>query len=122
VRPSVKGGIGLRSGFGLNGIEAGEIDDDGLGAAANDDPGDGLFGGIQFLMGQSCGNENKVTGTGSFGMFTVTAPADLSTAAEHVNNCFLLAMVVHGTGGMWLGDHNAPANMGRAGKSAIDGG
>src|SRR5258705_4744316 len=112
----------LRSGCGCRGIEAGEVDHDGLGAAANDDPGDGLFGGIQFLMGQFCGNENKVTGTGSFGVLTVAAPADLSTAAEHVNDGFLLAMVVNGTSSMRLGDHYAATNMRGAGKKAVDGG
>jgi len=77
--------------------------------------------GVKFLVGKVGGNKNEVTGTHGFGAFAVAAPADLPTAAKHVNDGFLLT-VVHGTGGMWLGDHNATANMGRAGKSAVDGG
>src|SRR5882724_12006459 len=60
---------GLPSGGGCYGIEAGEIDDNRLRTAANDDPGDGLGGGIQFLVRKVGGNENKVTGTHGFGRF-----------------------------------------------------
>ena len=116
------GSSGLTGGCGRDGIEAGKVDDEGLGTAANDDPGDGLGGGVKFLVGQMGGNENEVTGTHGFGKFAVAAPADLSTAAEHVNDGFLFAVVMHGTGGMWLGDHNAATDMRGAGKIAVDGG
>jgi hypothetical protein len=112
----------LRSCCGCDGIEAGEVDYEGLGAAANDYPGDGLGGGIQFLVRKVGGNENKVTGTHGFGRFAVAAPADLPTAGEHVNDGFLFAVVVDGTSGMWLGDHYAGTDTGRAGKIAVDGG
>ena len=67
-------------------------------------------------------NENEVTRAHGFGTFAVAAPADLSTAAEHVNDGFLLTVVVHGTGGMRLGNHYAATDMGGAGKIAVDGG
>jgi hypothetical protein len=72
-------------------------------------------------MGKVGGNENEVTGTHGFGAFAVAAPADLSIAGENVNNGFLVAVVVHGTGGVWLGDHYAPTDMGGAGKIAVNG-
>ena len=93
-----------------------------MGTAANDDPGDGLGGGVKFLMGKVGGNENEVTGTHGFETFAVAAPADLSTAAQHVNDGFLFAVVMHGTSGMWLGDHYAATDMCGAGKIAVDGG
>jgi hypothetical protein len=112
----------LTRGCGCDGIEAGEVDDEGLGTTANDDPGDGFAGGINFLVGKVGGNEQKVAGTHGFGTFAVAAPADLSSAAKHVNYGFLLAVVVDGTSGMWLGNHHAATNMGGAGKIAVDGG
>ena len=112
----------LPSGGGCYGIEAGEIDDNRLRTAANDDPGDGLGGGIQFLVRKVGGNENKVTGTHGFGRFAVAFPTDLPIAGEHVNDGFLLAVMVDGTSGMWLGDHYAGTDLGRAGKIAVDGG
>ena len=112
----------LRRGRGCDGIETGEIDDDGLGTATNDDPGDGFGGGINFLMGKVGGYENEVAGTHGFGTFAIAAPADLSSAAKHVNDGFLLAMVVHRARRMWLGDHHAATEMRRAGKIAVDGG
>jgi len=92
-----------------------------LGAAANDDPGDGFGGGVKFLVGKVGGYENEVTGTHGFGAFAVAAPADLSIAAEDVNDGFLVAVVVHGTSGVWLGDHYAATDMGGAGKIAVNG-
>ena len=72
-------------------------------------------------MGKFGGNENEVAGTHGFGVFAVAAPTDLSTAAEHVNYCFLLAVVVYGTSGMWLGDHYAATVVSSAfaGKSKV---
>ena len=92
-----------------------------MGTAANDDPGDGFGGGVKFLVGKVGGNENEVTGTHGFGAFAVEAPADLSIAAEDVNDGFLVAVVVHGTGGVWLRDHYAATDMGGAGKIAVNG-
>jgi hypothetical protein len=103
------------------GSKPGEVDDEGLWTAANDDPGDGLGRGVKFLVGKVGGNKNEVTGTHGFGAFAVAAPADLPTAAKHVNDGFLLT-VVHGTGGMCLGNHYAATDMGGTGKIAIDGG
>ena len=66
-------------------------------------------------------NENEVTGAHGFGVFAVAAPADLSIAAEDVNDGFLVAVVVHGTSGVWLGNHYAATDMGGAGKIAVNG-
>jgi len=66
-------------------------------------------------------NENEVTGAHGFGAFAVAAPADLSIAAEDVNDGFLVAVVVHGTSGVWLGNHYAATDMGGAGKIAVNG-
>jgi hypothetical protein len=112
----------LARGCGCDEIETGEVDDEGLGTAANDHPGDGFGGGVNFLVWKVGGNEDKVTRAHGFGTFAVAAPADLSTAFEHVNDGFLLAVVVHGTSGMRLGNHYAATDMGGTGKIAVDGG
>ncbi len=56
----------LTRGCGCDGIEAGEIDDEGLGTAANDYPRDSLGRGINFLVGKVGGNEDEITGTHGF--------------------------------------------------------
>jgi hypothetical protein len=96
MRTPPQASIGLESAP-LAPVIVGEIDDDGIGRAADDDPAEGVVvGRIDFHVGCPCGDVEEVAGADESLRFAVVAPADEGFAFEDVDDGFLLAVVMDG--------------------------
>jgi hypothetical protein len=73
----------------------GQIHDDGLRSAANNNPLKGLFGGrIDLLMRKPGGDIEKVPGVRCLVQLPPLSPANVGRAAEDIDDCVLLPVMM----------------------------
>src|SRR5271167_4010036 len=90
-----------------------EIDHDRVRGASHNNPDKAVFlRRIDFHVRQPCRNMDKITGVRGRGMLAALSPADQAIALKHVDDGFLLAMMMDTGAGSGLNDKYPAPKLG----------